>query len=351
MTSRESLAESRQPAAAPPEYTELLALTTGAWVAQAIAVAAELGLADLVVDGPRSADELARKTATHAPTLYRLLRALAGAGVFTEDERGRFGSTPLADGLRSDVPGSVRAACELRGRPWFWQAWGRLLHSVRTGEPALEAMHGTDLLTFLERHPTELSVFDRAMGSLSATEIAAVCSAYDFPAVGTVVDVAGGRGTLLAAVLQSRPALRGILFDRPATVDGAPELLAAAGVADRREVLGGDFFDAVPEGGDLYVLKSIIHDWDDARAAAILRSCRRAMRTDATLVLVERVVPPGNTPSPAKWMDLNMLVLLGGRERTEAEYRELFARAGFDLTRVVTTDGLTCLVEGVPATG
>lgn len=329
---------------------ELLRLSAGAWVSQAIAVAAKLRLADLMTDGSRSVDELARETATHSPSLYRLLRALASVGVFAEDEQGQFGLTPLAAGLRSDVSGSVRALCEMRGEPWYWGAWGELLYSVRTGETAFNQVHGKGLFTFLEQDPAALSLFAQAMGSLSGTEIAAILAAYDFSPASTVIDVGGGHGVLLAAILQANPGVRGILFDRPAAVARARGVLESAGIAGRCEVFGGSFFDAVPEGGDIYILKSVIHDWEDDRAAAILRSCRRAMDVDARLLLIERVIPPGNTPALGKWMDLNMLVAAGGRERTEVEYRSLCANAGFELTRLVPTAVEVSLIEAAPST-
>jgi hypothetical protein len=302
---------------------ELLRMSSAAWLSQALGVAAKLGIADLLADGPKSLDELARETESHAPSLYRLLRALASAGIFAENEQRQFEMTPLANGLRSDVPGSVRAVCALRSLPWLWDAWGNLLHSIQTGETAFNLLHGTDLFSYLGRDPDALSLFAQAMGSLSATEVAAVLAAYDFSLFGTIVDVGGGRGYLLSAILAAHPAARGVLFDLPSTVAQAPGILDGAGVRDRCEVVGGNFFDEVPGGGDLYVLKSIIHDWDDERAIAILQTCRRSTIADARLLLIERVVRAGNGPSFSKWMDLNMMVVAGGRERTEAEYRSL----------------------------
>ena len=228
-------------------------------------------------------------------------------------------------------------------------AWGELFHSVKTGETGFDHFNGADIFTFLERDPAALSLFAQAVGSLSGTEIAAVLAAYDFSRARTIVDVGGGQGALLAAILAANPAVRGVLFDRPATVARARGLLENVGVGDRCEVIDGRFFDAVPKGGDLYVLKSVIHDWDDDQAAAILQNCRRAMGADARLLLIERVIPPGNAPAFGKWMDLNMLVVAGGRERTEAEYRSLYARAGFDLMRIIPTAAEVSLIEGAPS--
>lgn len=327
---------------------ELLRLTSAAWVAQAIAVAAQLRVADLLDDGPRTIDELAAATATHGPSLYRLLRALGGVGIFAERVDGRFELTPLAAALRSDGPGSVRAMCAMRGEPWFTAAWAELRHSVTTGEPGFDHAHGTDLFGFLDTNPPAMTLFAEAMTSMSGTETAAVLAAYDFSAAATIVDVGGSRGALLAAILRANPGSRGVLFDLPATVATAAPVLEAAGVADRCALIGGSFFDTVPEGGDLYVLKSVIHDWDDHRAASILTNCRRAIRPHGSLLIIERVVAAGNEPSVAKWMDLNMLVATGGRERTEAEYEALCRGTGFELTGIHPTAAQVSLIEAVP---
>jgi hypothetical protein len=225
---------------------------------------------------------------------------------------------------------------------------GELLHSVKTGETAFNLLHGTGLFSYLEHHPDALSLFARAMGSLSGTEIAAVLDAYGFSPYRRVVDVGGGQGYLLAAILATNPEIRGVLFDQPSTVARAPDVLKGAGIQEQCELIGGDFFEAVPEDGHLYVLKSVIHDWDDDRAAAILHTCRRAMGTDARLLLIESVIPPGNTPSFGTWMDLNMLIVAGGRERTEAEYRALYDQTGFDLARIIPTAADVSLIEGTP---
>jgi hypothetical protein len=293
-------------------------------------------------------DELAKETAAHPPSVRRLLRALAGVGLFAEDDQGRFGLTPLGAPLRSDVSGSVRALCAMRGEPWFWAAWGELLHSVKTGETAFRRIHGTDFFGFLAQHPDAAALFNEGMGDLSRTETAAVVAAYHFGRFKTVVDVGGGQGALLAAILRAHPALRGVLVDLPATVAQAGGLLEEAGVAERCTVVGGSFFEAVPGGGDLYLLKSVIHDWDDDEAVAILGTCRQAMGDTGRLLLVERVIPPGNTPSFARLMDLNMLVIAGGRERTEAEYRVLYQRAGLALAGVIPIAADVSLIEGVP---
>jgi hypothetical protein len=336
-----------------PHLAELHRLTSGAWVTQAIGVAARLRLADLMAHEAQSVDALASATATHPPTLYRLLRALASIGIFAETEGKMFALTPLAEGLRSDVDGSLRALCILRTDQWAWDAWGGLLTSVTTGESAMHHVHGCGLFAYLEAHPDTGTRFNQAMVSLSSMEIPEILAAYDFSGFPTVVDIGGGTGALLAAVLGAYPSSRGILFDQPVTVSQAGALLEKANVADRCKLVTGDFFDHISDagGGDLYVLKSIIHDWNDEQSGVILRNCRRAMGRDARLLLIERVVPPGNEPSIAKWMDLNMLVVAEGRERTEAEFAELFARTGFELLRVVPTSSHFSLVEGTPVAG
>ncbi len=278
-----------------------------------------------------------------------MLRALAGLGLFAEEGEGRFRLTALGEPLRAGVPGSVRGYAVLVGEPMVWRSWGGILHSLRTGQPAFDHAFGAPLFEYLAAHPEEARVFDEAMTGRSAAEIAAVLAAYDFSGAGTVVDVGGGQGALLAAVLEADPRARGVLFDRPHVVAAARARLATAGLVPARcHLVEGDFFGAVPPGGDLYVLKRIIHDWDDGRARSILRNCRAAVPEAGRLLLVELVVPPGDEPSDAKLLDLLMLVYAGGRERTEAEYRDLLASAGFGLTRVVPTASCVSVVEAVP---
>jgi hypothetical protein len=320
----------------------------GYQVSQALYVAATLGIADLLAGGPRSAEELAGQVGAHGPTLHRLLRLLASLGVFAEDDAGHFGLTPLAECLRSDAPGSQRDWAIMVCGPSFWASWGDLLTSVRTGEVAFPRVHGMDRWNYLARHPEEGAVFDAAMTANTALESEAVVGGYDFSAFGVVADVGGGAGGLLATLLAAHPSMRGILFDRLQVVAVAPALLARAGVAERCEVVGGDFFESVPEGADAYVLKSVIHDWEDEQGVAILRTCRSAMADRATLLLVERVIRPGNAPDPAKFMDLLMLVMNGGRERTADDFARLLAAAGFRLANVTSTASPLSIIEARP---
>jgi hypothetical protein len=314
-----------------PPTVALYQKLSGAWVAQAISVVAKLGTADALAAGPRGVDELAAAAGAHAPSLYRVLRALASVGIFAEDDNGRFGLTPLAEPLRSDAPSSLRAFAIMLGEEWSWRPWAHLLHSVTTGHAAFADTYGTEIFEYLGQRPEAGALFDAAMTGRSSQDADAVVAAYDFSAFRTVVDVGGGRGTLLAAILRAHPDARGILFDQPHVIPGARQQLDAAGLGQRCELVAGDFFESVVPGGDAYVLKWIVHDWDDQRALRILGRCRQALPDAGRLLLVETVLPPGNTPSPGKLADLAMMVWTGGRERTEAEYRALLAAAGFVL--------------------
>ena len=318
-------------------------MLTGAWVTQAIYAAARLRIADLVADGPKTAGELARATRTHPPALARLVRALATLGVLSHDGE-RYGPTPLS-ALFETGPTTMRAMVLHMFEPPSWRAWGEILHSIETGETAFVHANGSEVFPFYAANPESAAVFDEAMTNFSEAVAAAVAAAYDFAPFATIVDVGGGHGTLLATILGAAPAARGVLFDQPAVVDGAGAAFASRGVADRVTVASGDFFEHVPAGGDLYVLKHIIHDWEDERALRILGNVHAAAAPGARLLLVETVVPPSAVPSLAPLMDLHMMVMTGGCERTEAEFRDLLDRAGFDLERVVATDSPVSIVE------
>jgi O-methyltransferase/methyltransferase family protein len=318
---------------------ELRRLVNGYQATQAIHVAVTLGIPDLLAEGARGSDELAGATESHAPTLYRLLRALASIGVLDEHGERRFALTPLGGGLRSDAEPSIAAWARFVGRPYHWEAWGHLLHSVRTGETAFEHLHGESVWEYRATRPGESELFDRAMTALTRVGNQALVEAYDFGRFGVVVDVGGGRGALLAAILDANPRVRGVLFDQPHVVAGAE-------VGERCDVVAGSFFDAVPEGGDAYMLKSIIHDWEDAEAVAILRVCRRAMRPGTALLVIERELGGPNELPQAKFSDLNMLVAPGGRERSEEEYAALFAAGGFELVDVSRAGSAMCVFEG-----
>jgi hypothetical protein len=319
-------------------------LITGYFASQVIYVAARLGLADLLVEGPRSVDDLAQATATHPRSLFRLLRALASLGVFAEERDRRFALTPLAEPLRSDRPDSQRAAALMMGSE-FYQAWGGLLDSVRTGQPAFETLTGQSYFTYLAEHPEKAEIFDAAMTALNDRKTLAMLEVYDFSGFGVLADVGGGNGSTLVRILGRYPRAHGLLFDLPGVVGRARAQLERAGMATRCRVVGGSFLETVPAGADAYLLRHILHNWDDEHAVAILRNIRRAIEPGAKLLVVERVIPPGNDPLFGKLMDLTMLVVHGGLERTEEEFRMLFELAGFRLSRVVPTAVEISLIE------
>lgn len=319
----------------------------GSWITQGLAVAAELGLADILASEPRSCEELAEQTRANSDALHRLLRALASVGIFAMDEQGRFSLTPLAEMLRSDVPGSQRAFAIMMGEE-FCQAWGKLLHSVQTGEPGFNHRYGMPFFEYMARYPERHGIYDSAMTAVHGPETEPMLEAYDFSPFRTVVDIGGGNGLTLAAILKRHPSLQGILFDLPAVVERAKTNLAAAGVSDRCRIQGGDFFSAVPPGADAYVLRHIIHDWQDREAIAILRGCREAANPGGKVLVVETVIPPGNEPSFGKWLDL-MMLLVDGRERTQEEYRRLFSEAGLSLKRIIPTAAGVSVIEGIRA--
>jgi hypothetical protein len=330
------------------ESQALLDMIMGFRLTQLIYVAAKLHIAELLGDGPRSAEDLAQATGTHAPSLYRVLRALASHGVFAEDQQGRFGMTPLAEALREGVAGSQRAAALVFGEEARWRSWGQLLYSVTTGEPAFPHMYGKSMWEHQAGNPELSANFNDFMVANTVAQTASVVAAYDFSGINTIVDVGGGHGALLAAILQANPHLRGILCDAPHVVADARPVLEAAGVLERCGVSSCDFFSSVPAGGDAYILKSIIHDWDDEHALSILRTVREAIPVGGRLLLVENIIPPGNSPHPGKLTDIQMLLVLGGRERTEVEFGKLFDETGFRLTGVIPTRSSLSIVEAVP---
>jgi hypothetical protein len=336
-----------QPSELPPPVA-MLHMIQGFWVSRAVYVAAKLGIPDLLRDEPKNSADLAQSTGTHAPSLYRVLRALDSVGVFAEDDRGRFALTPLGATLRTDVPGSLRYfAIEELGENHY-PAWEKVLHSVKTGEIAFNHVYGASKWQYMADHPDEAKIFDAAMSSFSSVVAAAVVAAYDFSSSATVVDVGGGDGTLLTAILKGNPRLRGVLADLPHVTERAQGRFKTENLADRCDIAAGSFFESAPVG-DTYVLKWIIHDWDDQQSAAILKNCRSAMAANGRVLLVEAVIQPGTASSFSKCIDLNMLVMTGGRERTEAEYRALLDSAGLRLTRIVPTHTEMSVIEAVQA--
>jgi O-methyltransferase domain/Dimerisation domain len=330
--------------------TRLRDLITGFVLSRAVYVAASLEVADLLANGPSDAQTLARACGAEASALYRVLRTLASVGVFTEGEDGKFSNTPMSELLRSDVPGSLRALSRMYGDDDFWAAWGLVLLSVRTGDAAMNKVIGMHPFEYNARHPEKAKVFDQAMVSSSSLVNRALTEAYDFSRFGRLVDVAGGYGSTLCAVLKATPGLRGVLFDMPHVIEGARPRVAEQGLADRVEFASGNMFESVPAGADAYFMKHILHDWDDAACGKILAAIRAAVPPHGRLLVSEKLILPGPTGYYAKIGDLVMLVHnQGGRERTEAEFRDLFAAAGFKLVQVVPTAADHSVLEAVRA--
>lgn len=323
-------------------------MVVGSWVSQAIHVVAKLNIADKLSDGPLDCDQLAASTGLHSQSLYRVMRALASVGVFHEGEDGKFQSTPSSELLRTGVPGSLRALAAMAGEKWRWTLIGNLLNSVKSGESSFDRVFGMPLFEFLANNPEDGQLFNQAMADFSVAEIEGVLDAYDFSRFGTLVDIGGGQGSLLAAALKKNPRLKGIIYELPAVAEVAREVIGNESLRDRCEVIAGDFFESVPRGGDAYIMKHIIHDWDEEQSVRLLKNCADAMTSNSTLLVVEMVVTSGNDPFVGKLLDLEML-LIGGRERTEIEYRRLFETAGFKLTRVVPTQSPVSVIEGVRA--
>ncbi|HJQ84939.1 MAG TPA: methyltransferase [Candidatus Binatia bacterium] len=335
-----------------PPQVVLYQLGIGHYFTNALHLAVRLGIADLLADGPRPATALAKATGTHAPSLARVLRLLVSVGVFAEDPDGTFALTPVGECLRTGVPGGMAAMVRLFAGDPIQNAWRDLEYCVRTGNPVFRKRGLDDPFKDPARTPEDNANFDAAMADFTRLTAIAVAATYDFAPLRTLVDVGGGNGALLIGILEAHPHLRGIVFDQPAAAERARAQIAEHGLAERCQAVGGDFFASVPSGGDAYVLKHVIHDWDDERATAILRNCRRAMGATGRLLIVEAVYPARIDASldsrGAAANDVNMLVNTGGRQRAEAEFRALYDAAGFALTRIVPTPGRVSVIEGAP---
>ncbi|MBO0676980.1 hydroxyneurosporene methyltransferase [Mycolicibacterium sp. S2-37] len=331
-----------------PGNIALLELATGAWTTAALYSAARLGIADQLASGPATANDVAARIGADPDGVYRLMRALAGRGVLTHRADGRFSLTRVGEALRSDADGSLRDMILFIGHPIRWADWGNLEHSVRTGQTAFAELHGAPFFSYLATDPEFAEVFNRAMTAGSGLADQVALSRYDFTGFRLVVDVGGGHGAILSTILRSAPEARGVLFDLPAVVQNAGPTFTAAGVADRASTVGGSFMESVPDGGDAYVLKNIIHDWQDEDAVRILRNIRTAIGAGGKLLLLEMVLPERADSFIGHLLDLEMLVAAGGRERTRAEYANLLSRSGFRLTRVVDTVTPLSIVEAEP---
>jgi O-methyltransferase domain/Dimerisation domain len=329
---------------APPPLA-VLEKIFGAWTAQGIAVAAELKVADALTDGPLTIDELAGRVGADADALARLLRALIGEGIFARRRDGRYALNAQASALRSDAPVSVAGMARFVGLPEHREHWSHLVDAIRTGEAVIPRLRGKPGFEYLAEHPEIAAVFNDAMTSASESAVAPVVAAYDFTPYPTIVDVGGGHGRLLSAILAATPSSRGVLFDLPEVVEGAPELLGKHGAAERVDIVAGSFFDSIPAGGDVYILKNVIHDWPDAESIAILSKVRAAAAAGSTLLLAELVLPNHDRGFIGNWIDMEMLIAQAARERTAAEYGALLKRSGYQLTRVVPTAHPLSLVE------
>jgi O-methyltransferase domain/Dimerisation domain len=331
-----------------PQPPILFQMATGYWLSQAIYVAAKLGLADLLKDGPKSCDVLAAATGADKQSLFRLMRALSSARVFAHLQNDSFVLASAGESLQSNVPGSLRAIVMSIGEIHY-QAWGDLLHSIQTGSPAFNNVFGTGLFEYLQRDAEAADTFNRGMTDVSSMLAYAVLMAYDFSQISSIVDIGGGQGKLLRCIVQFNPEIKGIVFDLEPAIEMAKQHLGSDARGGRCSAIAGDFFDSVPEGADTYILCGVIHDWDDEHGIRILKNCRRAMTRNGRVLLVEIVVPGADAKCFSKLLDLNMLVMTGGRERTQSEFRTLLAAAGYRLTKIVPTMAPQSVIEAIPA--
>ncbi len=332
----------------PPEVMRSLAI--GYWVARLVHVAAKLRLADLLKGGPRTPEYLATASGVQPLALYRVLRALASVGIFAETKSRRFRLTPLAATLQTGVPASMHAWALMINENWGWDSWKELLSGVKTGEVPFLKAHGIPIFEYFEKHPDDLQVFGESMTSLSRIENPTVAAAYKFSGLRTLVDVGGGHGSLLATILKANPKLKGVLYDQPSVIGRAEkdQHVTAKGIAERCRLESGNFFEAVPKGGDAYIMKYILHDWNDEACVKILANCRAAMNEKGKVLVVDNVIAPGNDPGWGKLLDIQMLII-GGRERTRKEFATMFTAAGLKLTRVVPTKCPLSIIEGIRA--
>ena len=341
--------EITKPIQTPPPAMFLTELAFGMKMTQALYVVAKLGIADLLESGPRNVSQLAAATETSERGLYRVLRSLAAVGIFRETDPKVFELTPYADALRSDAPNSFRNGAIFMGEEWVWKVMGQMLYSVQTGNAAWAHVHGSDVFDYMSDNPGHFEIFNRAMTDMSVSAAPSIVDAYDFSPFKTIVDIAGGHGYLLSQVLKANPELRGVLFDLEPVIAGVGVILEQEGVTDRVERVAGNFFESIPSGADAYMMKHIIHDWNDELSIKILRNIAAAMNARAKLLIVEMVVPEGNEPHFSKVMDLGMLVFPGGVERTREEYYTLLADAGLRLDRIIPTHTSLSILEAVKA--
>ncbi len=336
-------------AQAPPPQAQLMQMAMGFTVPFLLRAAAQLHLADHLADGPKNAEQLADFTHTHAPALYRFLRTLASIGIFTEDETHRFSITPLAEPLRSNVPGSVRTSILSFTGDLFVIPWHKILYSVQTGQPSFDKHFGAPFFDHISKDPEEAAWFSDLLIGMNSADAPAVAAAYDFSPYAHIADIGGATGHILTTILASHPGPRGTLFDLAHNQSGAAELIQARGMTERVTFVAGSFFEGIPTSCDLYIMSHVIHDWSEEQCLTILANCHRAMPRTSKLLIVEQVLPEGNAFHPGKMLDITMLTLTPGQERTEPEYRTLLKKAGFELNRVIATNSPVSIVEATPA--
>jgi hypothetical protein len=332
----------------PPAHTGILQILNGAYVAGAVSCLAQLGIPDLIDSAPKSAEELAKKIGADPQALYRLMRATACVGVLSEGADGKFSQTPMSKVLRSDANPSLRALAIMGGREWHGRGWSELDHCVRTGKQAPEKIYGVSIFEYLKQNPAEAQIFNDAMTDLSTIESPAVADAYNFEGIRSIVDVGGGHGLLLATILKKNAHMKGTLYEMPHVLEGAKNGPLKP-IMDRCTFASGDMFSSVPAGADAYIMKYIIHDWPDDACVKILKACRKGVNSGGKLLVVDNVILPGNDFSPGKFLDLQMLIFPSGCERTEKQFRQLFAASGWQLSRIIPTAAANSIVEGVPA--
>lgn len=332
----------------PPPHSAILQFLTGAYVAGAVSCLAQLGIPDLIEATPKSAEELAAQLGAQPRALYRLMRATASVGVLSEGPEGKFSQTPMSKVLRSDAHPSMRAFAIMTGREWHGRGWSDLEYCVRSGKQAPDKIYGMSIFEYLKRRPEEARIFNDAMTELSMIDGPAVAEAYNFDGIRSIVDVGGGHGLLLAKILEKNPHTKGTLYEVPHVLEGATNG-SLQPLMDRCTLASGDMFSSVPAGADAYIMKHIIHDWPDDLCLRILTACRKAVNAGGRLLVVDHVIQPGNDFSPGKFLDLQMMIFPGGCERTEKQFRDLFAAAGWQFRRIIPTAAALSIVEGVPA--
>ena len=331
-----------------PPQADVLQIIFGQWVASSVGCLARFGIPDLVKDGPKSAEELAAKVGANPDALYRLMRATACVGILSEGTDGKFSQTPRSEVLCSDSQPSLRHIAIMNTDEWHMRGWAMVDYCVRTGKQALEQVYGMPLFDYLQKNPEPAETFHRAMSSMSSAEGPAIVAAYDFAGIGSIMDVAGGHGLLLAQILEKHPQLKGTLYDMPQVIEGARKGPLQP-MMNRCTLTPGNMFESVPSGVDAYMMKHIIHDWTDELSLKILKACRAGVNSGGRLLVIDCVVPQGNDFSPGKVMDIEMLIFPGGHERTEKQFRKLFEDAGWRVSRIVPTDSPVSIVEGLPA--